>query len=75
MFNSYGITLEEESIIKNFASKLGTSDIESQINYCEHNLSVINPFLQKAIENKTKNMKLPIVLGISISLIISIIFI
>ena len=71
----YGVSLEEEKIINNFASKLGTSDIDNQINYCEYNISLINPYLQNAIENKTKNQKLPVILGISLSLIICIVFI
>ena len=73
--NHYGISLEEETIIKNFASKLGASDISSQIKYCDYNISAMKPHLQQALENKSKNQKLPIVLGVSISMIISLIFI
>ena len=73
--NHYGISLEEETIIKNFTSKLGTSDINNQIKYCDYNISVIKPYLQQALENKSKNQKLPIVLSVSISMILSLIFI
>lgn len=68
----YALSDEEESIIKNFASKFGASGVESQINYCDYNISLIKPHLQKATENKSKNQKLPIILGLSLSLVISI---
>ena len=71
----YGVSLNEENIIKNFASEIGVSDIEAEVNYCNYNISLIKPYLEKLLENKNKDRKLPIVLGFCISLIISIILI
>ncbi len=73
--NNLGASSEEENIIKNFASGLGSSDIENQINYCKYNLEIIKPYLEREIENKNKKEKLPVILGLSSSLILSIMLI
>lgn len=73
--NKYGVPLEEENIIKNFSSQLGTSDVESQINYCDYNISILNPYLKKALEKRSKDEKLPIILGVCISLMLAVIVI
>lgn len=72
---SYFLNSEEENLVKDFALKLGSSDITSQENYCDYNISLVKPFLKTALENKAKNKNLPIVLGFCISLIISIVLI
>ena len=69
---SYGLSSEEENIIKNFASKLGDSDTQSQVNYCDYNAELLTPYLKKATKNKAKNQRLPLLLGLSLGLIISI---
>lgn len=65
--------MEEENIIKNFASQLGASDVESQQNYCDYNISIIKPYLDKVLEDRDKNEKLPVILGICISLMLSVV--
>ena len=75
LYKIYGVTQREEYIIKIFASKVGTSDIQSQVNYFDYNISLIKPYLEKLLENKSKNQKLPIILGICASLIISIVLV
>lgn len=72
---NYNISQSEEDIIKNFAYNFGMIDIESQLNYCDYNISSLKPYLKNQLENKEKNIKLPTILAISISLIISIILI
>ena len=75
LYGKYGITLEEENIIKNFFSQLGNSDVDSQINYCDYNISIIKPYLEKLIETKNKDERLTIVLGICISLMLLLIIV
>lgn len=75
LYSKYGITLEEENIIKNFFSQLGISDVDSQINYCDYNISIIKPYLERLIETKNKDEKLPIVLGICTSLMLLLIIV
>ena len=72
---NYFLSSEEENLVKNFALKLGSSDITSQENYCDYNISLVKPFLETALKNKAKNKNLPIVLGFCISLIVSIVLI
>lgn len=71
LHHTVGASAEEEKIIKNFVLNLGLTDTESQLNYCDYNISIIKPFLIQALENKKKNEQLPIILGICLSLIIS----
>ena len=71
LHRAIGVSQEEEKIIKDFARNLGQTDILSQLNYCEYNISIIKPYLNEALENKKKNEQLPIILGVCLSLIIS----
>ena len=73
--HDFGASSEEENIIKNFSSGLGASDVENQINYCNYNLEVIKPYLEREIKNKNKKEKLPVILGLSSSLMLSIMLI
>lgn len=72
---NYFLSSEEENLVKNFALKLGSSDVTSQENYCDYNISLVKPFLEAALKEKAKNKNLPIILGFCISLIISIVLI
>ncbi len=73
--SSFGVPIEEEKIIRRFATKLGQTDVEGQLQYFEYSISTIKPYLNKAIEDRKKNEKLPIILGLCISLIISVVII
>lgn len=75
LYFKYGVSLEEENIIKKFFSQLGNSGVDSQINYCDYNISIIKPYLEKLIETKNKDEKLPVVLGVCISLMLILIVI
>lgn len=71
----YYLSVEEEALVKNFALRLGGSDVSSQENYCDYNISLIRPYLEAAVKNKSRNKNLPVVLGFCFSLIISIVLI
>ena len=70
-----GISKEEADTIINFGSELGNCDVEGQINYLDHNLSIVNSYLESAVENKKTKGKLPIILGTGLSLSISLLLI
>jgi stage III sporulation protein AB len=70
-----GVLGEEAEIIMNFGNELGNCDIEGQINYLDHNLSIIKNYLSEAMENRKSKGKLPIILGAGLSLSVALLFI
>lgn len=69
------VSEEEAAAVINFGSELGNCDVEGQINYLEHNLSIIKNYLSDAIENRKTKGKLPIILAAGLSLSAALLFI
>lgn len=61
------ISSELANIINNFGLKLGSTDIDGQISYCQYNYEIVLPYLKSAMEEKKTLGKLYSVLGICIA--------
>ncbi|MBQ2671866.1 MAG: stage III sporulation protein AB [Clostridia bacterium] len=70
-----GISGEEQEIIKNFGSTLGSCDVSGQIHYCDYNLDMIKPYLLSSKEKRKSKGKLSVILCVGISVLISIVLI
>jgi stage III sporulation protein AB len=70
----FGLTNEDFSLLNDFGQKLGTSDIEGQIQHCElHKKLVINNF-EEANKEKQQKEKLYITLGLALGSCLALIF-
>ncbi len=70
----YGLNKNDIGLISEFGSKLGVSDIESQISNCELNISLVSERLKDAREEKRKKSRLYIMLGIFCGISLSLVF-
>jgi stage III sporulation protein AB len=73
--NSINLSSEEKNLIISFGRQLGTSDSASQARYCDQQIEMVKPYLNKAIRDKNEKGKLPIVLGTGLGIATAILMI
>ncbi|MDO4504443.1 MAG: stage III sporulation protein AB [Clostridia bacterium] len=67
---TFDLSGEEELFILSFAKNFGKTDVKGQINYIDYNLDTIKFYINSALETKKKKQKLPVILGVCLSLLI-----
>lgn len=72
---NFHLSEEEKNLILTFGKQLGTSDYISQAQNCAQHIKLLTPYLNNAIKNKNEKGKLPIILGVGMTIAMAILMI